>query len=33
MGIEGRKKVEKEYDRKIVDDCYMKEIEELGRKI
>ena len=33
MGIEGRKKVEKEYDRKIVVDCYMKEIEELGRKI
>lgn len=33
MGIEGRKKVEKEYDRKIVVDCSMKEIEELGRKI
>ena len=33
MGIEGRKKIEKEYDRKIVVDCYMKEIEEIGRKI
>lgn len=33
MGEEGRKKIEKEFDRKIVVDCYMKEIRELGRKV
>ena len=31
MGLAGRKKVEKEFDRKIVIDAYMKEIKKLSR--
>jgi len=29
MGLEGRKKVEKEFDRNIVINAYMKEINEV----
>ena len=29
MGIAGRKKIEKEFDRQIVVDAYMKEIENI----
>ena len=31
MGLNGRKKVMKEFDRKIVIEAYMKEVYKLGR--